>query len=258
MMSRESTCRCLICDLERSLTVELEERHRQERYRQFADSRSLLSAFPSAADLLAYLHSSRKTRNGAHPTDRILVELLRVAATDGDSAALRDLLLLAFIPTLHSTVRRVRKRYPALSREDAAQQALGALLEYLASTHLASRDTYVGFAIARKVRRATFEWAAKEARSPLDAPRSDNFWEMNSIESAEESFERASLLRHFFGRAVEGGTLTPSEFNLLVQFKLEGGAENGAFSNAERQRLKRLLGKLRRLASGNRRCHPTP
>jgi hypothetical protein len=74
---------------------------------------------------------------------------------------------------------------------------------------------------------------------------------MNSSESAEESFERASLLRHFFARAVRGGTLTPGELNLLVQFKLEGGAENGAFSNAERQRLKRLLGKLRRLASGN-------
>jgi len=149
-------------------------------------------------------------------------------------------------------VRRVRKRYPVLAREDAAQQALGALLACLASTRLAERHTYLACAIARAVRRATFESAAREARSPLEAPRSEDPREMNSSESAGESFERAALLRHSFGRAVEGGTLTRGELNLLVQFKLEGGAENGAFSNAERQRLKRLLRKLRRLASGNR------
>jgi hypothetical protein len=145
----------------------------------------------------------------------------------------------------------VRKRYPALSREDTTQQALGALLEYLASARLAARDTYLAFAIARKVRRASFEWAAREANSPLEAPRSHDPRETNPSESAEESFERASLLRHFFGRAVETGTLTAGELDLLIQFKLEGGAENGAFSNAERQRLKRLLGKLRKLASGD-------
>jgi len=160
--------------------------------------------------------------------------------------------ILLFLPLLHSTVRRVRKRYPALTREDLAQQALGALLACLASPPLRERHSYLAFAIARNVRRATFEWAAREARSPLEAPRSDDPREMNSFESAGESFERAALLRHFFGRAVEGGTLTPGELDLLIQFKLEGGAENGAFSNAERQRLKRLLGKLRRLARGKR------
>jgi hypothetical protein len=64
------------------------------------------------------------------------------------------------------------------------------------------------------------------------------------------------LLRHFFGRAVAAGTLTPGELDLLITFKLEGGAENGAFSNAKRQRLKRLLGKLRKLARGGHRMRP--
>jgi hypothetical protein len=47
--------------------------------------------------------------------------------------------------------------------------------------------------------------------------------------------------------------LTGDELNLLIQFKLENGAQNGlpkASSNAHRQRLKRLLSKLRRLARG--------
>jgi hypothetical protein len=108
----------------------------------------------------------------------------------------------------------------------------------------------LALAIARNVRRATFEWAAREAKSPLEAPRSEDLGETNFSESAGDSFERAALLRHFFGRAVESGTLTSRELDLLITFKLEGGAENGAFSNAERQRLKRLLGKLRRLAGG--------
>src|SRR5258708_18808682 len=127
------------------------------------------------------------------------------------------------------------------------------LFACLASARLAERRTYLALAIARRVRRSTFEWAAREAKSPLEAPRSEDPRETNSSESAADSFERAALLRHFFGRAVAAGTLTPGELDLLITFKLEGGAENGAFSNAERQRLKRLLGKLRKLASGGHR-----
>jgi hypothetical protein len=48
--------------------------------------------------------------------------------------------------------------------------------------------------------------------------------------------------------------LTAAELNLLIQFKLEGtngedfDSANGNASNARRQKLKRLLAKLRRLA----------
>ena len=50
------------------------------------------------------------------------------------------------------------------------------------------------------------------------------------------------------------GMLTDSELDLLIQFKLDGNtgeelaALNGSSSNAVRQRFKRLLAKLRRLA----------
>jgi hypothetical protein len=53
---------------------------------------------------------------------------------------------------------------------------------------------------------------------------------------------------------VTKGLLTDSELDLLIQFKLDGnngeklGETNGTSSNAVRQRLKRLLTKLRRLA----------
>jgi hypothetical protein len=164
-----------------------------------------------------------------------------------------NIFLVLFLPVLHATVRQVRHRYPALPRDDVAQQAMGALLAYIASTSCAARETYLAFAIARRIRRATFEWAEREARSPLDAPRARDSWETSFLESARESFERLAELRHFFARAVKHGTLTPGELDLLVQFKLEGGAENGAFTNAERQRLKRLLARLRNVARGKSR-----
>lgn len=250
-MTERPNCRCPLCLIEEKLRAELADPGNRESHHILLRSAPHLAVFRTAGDLLVHLQSL----NGNASSDPLLGELLEAKALFPGILA-DSVFVLLFLPVLHSTVRRVRKRYPALSREDAAQQALGTLLEYLASARLAARETYLAFAIARKVRRATFEWAAREAKSPLQAPRSDDPRETNSFESAGESFERASLLRHFFGRAVEAGTLTPGELDLLIQFKLEGGAEDGAFSNAERQRLKRLLGKLRRLAGRDHRTRP--
>jgi hypothetical protein len=243
-MHERPNCRCPLCLLEEKLRAEL----REERADHFLvlGSGPHLAAFRTAADLLLNLQSLA----GNSASDPLLSELLEARVTFPGGFA-DSVLILLFLPMLHATLRRMRQRYPALSREDGAQQTLGTLFASLASPRLAERRSYVAFAIARKVRRATFEWAAREARSPLEAPRSDDPRETSGSESAADSFERAALLRHFFGRAVERGTLTPCELDLLITFKLEGGAENGAFSNAERQRLKRLLGKLRRLAGGN-------
>jgi hypothetical protein len=243
-MHERPNCRCPLCLLEETLRAQL--RDHPEKHLLVLRSSPHLAAFPTAYDLLLHLQALA----GSAASDTLLSELLeaRVAFPGGLADSV---LVLLFLPSLHSTLRRVRHRYPALSREDATQQALGALFASLASARLAERHTYIGFSIARKVRRATFEWAAREARSPLEAPRAEDPHEINGVESAAESFERAALLRHFFRRAVEQGTLTAGELDLLVTFKLEGGAENGAFSNAERQRLKRLLGKLRRLAGRN-------
>jgi hypothetical protein len=242
-MHERPNCRCPLCRLEEKLRAELRD---SRDHLLVLHSGPHLAAFPTAADLLLHLQSVA----GSAASDPLLSELLE--ARVAFPAGLADsVLVLLFLPMLHSTLRRVRQRYPALSREDASQQTLGALFASLTSARLAERHTYVAFAIARKVRRTTFEWAAREARSPLEAPRSEDPRETNGAESAADSFERAALLRHFFGRAVEHGTLTARELDLLITFKLEGGGENDAFSNAERQRLKRLLGKLRRLAAGN-------
>lgn len=256
-MSRESTCRCLICALERSLTAQLAERHHEKRYQQFAESRSLLSAFPSASDLIAYLHTSRKANNGAHAADRILAELLQTMATDGDVAALRDLLLLAFIPTLHSTSRRVAARYPLLSTDDIAQHAVTSLLQTLGSPEFNGRSSHVAFAISRILKRNAFEWAERECRSPVYGAARETFSDAPSSYDTPEPIERAVLLRHFLHRCHQRGLLTGEDLNLLVQFKLDArdaksGGSAALYSNAARQRMKRLLGKLRRIAQTQR------
>jgi hypothetical protein len=253
-MSRESTCRCLICALERSLTGQLAERPSQERYQQFADSRPLLSAFPSAFELIAYLHTCRSAGNGADSTDPILADLLRSAPTDSDVATLRDLLLLAFIPMLHSTSRQVAARYPSLSSDDIAQHAVASLLETLRSPEFYSRSSHVAFAISRVLKRNAFEWAERECRSPVCGAAPETFSDAPSTHDTPEPVERAALLRHFLHRCQQRGLLTGQDLELLVQFKLDAtrdakpGGPPAVYSNASRQRMKRLLGKLRRAA----------
>jgi hypothetical protein len=72
--------------------------------------------------------------------------------------------------------------------------------------------------------------------------------------SEEELFERHAVLRHFLHRCLAKGLLADDELDLLLQFKLDGdrgedlGGSEGISANAFRQRAKRLLGKLRRLA----------
>jgi hypothetical protein len=243
-MHERPKCNCPLCRIDRKLRAELFDRANEDRQRVVFRSLPHLADFDTAAALFSHLQSSKANT----ATDVLLSELLAAKRRFPDHTA-KSLLILVFLPVLHSTVRNVRRRYPALSQEDTVQQALGSLLEYLDSPRLQERQTYLAFAIARQVRRATFEWADREARSPLEGARSEPADGTYLVKSADEPFERAALLHHLLGRALRAGVLNCAELDLLVQFKLEGGAENGAFSNAERQRLKRLVAKLRTLAN---------
>jgi hypothetical protein len=244
-VSRVSTCRCLICDLERTLMIKSLECDSERRFRAFARSRPLLSPFQAALDLIAFLHT-RSSGNGISLSDPILSELLQAAATDGD-AALRDLLLLVFIPMLHGTSRQVASRYPSLAPDDISQHVVLSLLQILGTPEFYGRASHVAFAIARELKRQTYEWAVREARSAGAS-------ELPADPDSAETFERSVLLRHFLHRCLEHGLLTDEELELLVQFKLaavrdrKAGGPAALYSNASRQRMKRLLSKLRRIA----------
>jgi hypothetical protein len=250
-MSRESTCRCLICDLERTLGAEIARSTFEVCYQSFAHSRSLLATFPAASDLVVFLHT-RTTNNGIPMSDHILRELLETAATQGD-ALLRDLLLLAFIPMLHSTSRQVARHYPSLPPEDISQHVVLSLLQIVGSPEFYRRSSHIAFAISRVLKRNAFEWARRENRL-AGSDGKEAIVEFPSASDSGESLERVILLRHFLHSCHVRGLLTGDELELLAQFKLDAardrkvGGPATVYSNASRQRRKRLLAKLRRIA----------
>jgi hypothetical protein len=155
---------------------------------------------------------------------------------------------------LHATSRRVAARYPSLSSDDIAQHVVASLLQILASPEFYRRSSHVAFAISRILKRNTFEWAERERRSPVHAAPPELLFDAPSTHDTPEPVERAALLRHFLHRCQQRGLLTSEDLDLLVQFKLdavrdrEPGGPAAVYSNASRQRMKRLLGKLRRIA----------
>ena len=251
-MNRESHCRCLLCAMERHLTEQFSGPEGQNAYRQFAVFSPVLSAFPAASDLISFLHTEHSAENGTHSKDGILAELLRGTTNNGRFRTSRELLLLAFVPMLHRISRQVVKRCPGLPSDDVAQHVVTALLKSFGSPEFAGRDSHLAFAIARLLRRNAFAWAQRENRDYLNG-----FDRAETVESAPhrdgpQPIERAALLRHFLDRCRQRGVLSGKDLELLIRFKLDE-SPCADYSNASRQRMKRLLGRLRRAANRPRR-----
>jgi hypothetical protein len=243
-MSLEITCACALCEMEPRLLASLAVA--DEPLSAFSES-SLPLAYSSIADLVRLLRASP-----AHAeSDALLGEIFKVRAAR--PMFIDSLLVLVFVPMLHRTVRRVAIWQPQLAEEDIVQQVLSALLEFLRSDEIRVRRSHFAFAISRAVKRQVFAWAAREGTKEALLDRGSDVFPPLAV---EDSFERYAQLRHFLHGCVTRGVLTETELNLLIQFKLEGAsngeglhASNGnSSSNATRQRLKRLLAKLRRFA----------
>ena len=249
-MRTRSSCHCLLCLLELNLKQQLHELASQQEFSRLSASSFLLSGFPNSFALTAHLRSCRSNGNGTHPADEILLEMLRLRRSNGNNTLLRDILLLAFIPVLHSAIRQLHRHHPLLSNEDAAQHLVVSLLEALDSPGLLARNSHLPFAISRTVKRRMYEWAERQDRTPGNAERDEPIAGTDAISGIPESIERAVLLRHFLCRCQREGLLTGADLGLLVDIKLEANfaERNGEYSNALRQKIKRLLHKLRNAA----------
>jgi hypothetical protein len=240
-MPLETVCDCTLCHIEVRLLENLSVTD-DGTFAALARSGQWLP-HSSIADLLALLRASSANAR----SDDLLRELFSMRATR--PAFSETLLILAFVPMMHRTVRRVVRYQPALAEEDVTQQALSFLLQFLRSEEMRARRTHFAFAISRAVKRQVFGWAQREGKKDALLDRGGEI-----VVPLEVSFERSAQLRHFLHRCVTRGELNEAELNLLIQFKLEGSngydldSPNGTASNALRQRLKRLLSKLRRLA----------
>jgi hypothetical protein len=251
-MSPGSICACLLCRAESQLLAELSSSDHRDDGSVLASS-ARLRKFPSVLVLLEELKSSQADSR----SDELFRALFAAHKTHRQSV--EGLLVLAFLPMLHRTSRRVARHQRALSPDDIAQQALSILLERICSEQLRSRTSHFAFAISRAVKRRMFEWANREGS--IHGVRLEVDPELLGS-TAEESFERHALLRHFLYRCVTRGLLNDMELDLLIQFKLDGnnldfpaGASDRNSSNACRQKLKRLLAKLRRLAQNRHAAH---
>jgi DNA-directed RNA polymerase specialized sigma24 family protein len=239
------TCNCALCTIEAQLLSELYGTE-PGTFREFLSASPALRQHATVASLLSHLKNSSVAAN----SDELLRDLF--AIRQRHPAFVENLLVLAFLPVLHGTTRRVVRQQPGLSPEDIAQQALSVLLQYLHSREFHMRQSHFAFAISRTVKRQLFEWVRRES-GKIRFLNHDNGTALGEL-AAEEAFERCALLCHFLHRCVTNGLLTDSELDLLTALKLNGasGEEiagcNGTSSNAIRQRLKRLLAKLRRLA----------
>jgi hypothetical protein len=239
------TCGCTLCSIETRLLSDLSSSEAEAFAGLFSEF-DALRHYSSVPSLLSDL----KTSPADLRSDTLLAELLAARSLDGEFV--ESILVLAFLPMLHGTVRRVARQQPGLAHEDIAQQALSFLLGYLGSGDLRARESHFAFAISRAVKREMFEWASRESeRTGLQ--NHDDSKTLAAL-AVEDSFERYVVLRHFLHRCVTKGRLTGAEINLLIDFKLNGtngmefGDFNGTSSNAIRQKLKRLVAKLRRLA----------
>jgi hypothetical protein len=251
-LKTQSVCRCLLCQLESHLKQQLDHHSSELEYQGLAASCSLLCRFPTALALADHLRSCRSAKNGTHPADSLLFELLHAERTEGNDNLARDVFLLAFIPALHSTARQISLRYPLLPTDDTAQHLVTIFLEVLGSAELLLRSSHLPFVISRMLKRHGFDWAEREARSPTNSAGHEPLLESAETTGVAESFEQAVLLRHFLFRCQREGLLTGQDLELLVEVKLAGSAgeehELPVYSNALRQRIKRLLRKLRHAA----------
>ena len=244
-MPLEIPCHCMLCNIEAQLLSELTR----------LDSRfenGLLSAYPALLKhstvgcLLAHLRTS--------PADAANDDLFReiFALRETNPVVAESLLVLVFLPMLHRAVRLINRQQESLAEEDIVQQVLLFFLEFLASPEMETRRSHFAFAIAREVKRHIFEWAKRESTKAALLDHADA--DASVFIELEDSFEQYALLRHFLHRCLTKGMLADSELDLLIQFKLDGNtgeelaAHNGSSSNAVRQRFKRLIAKLRRLA----------
>jgi hypothetical protein len=254
VMGKHPHCTCTICDIEKCIGLELALHESNTIYRQIVVEKPLFAGFPTVFDLVASLHACRGAKDGTTFPDLIFTQLLSGPTAAGHWEYVEKVLILVFVPTAHAAVRHASRHYQFLAREDLSQVALTTLIQCFRSRAWQARRSHFGFSVARKLRRSLFQWARGEfeATSQFAARRIGEGFP--STQTAEESFERHAMLRHFLNLCQQRAHLSPGEINLLIDLKLEEtihlgvSASQDRTSNPFRQKLKRLMTKLRRLA----------
>lgn len=246
-MTPSRPCRCALCKLEAAMLRDIAA-YPPERYGSLFRNTSELSKYSTANQLVAALRQA----NADADSDTVFLQLRDAAAVD--ESFVTTCFVLTFLPMMHAVTTQIVLRNPVLPRDDVGQQALKELLQFLRSREFQVRNSYIAYSVSRAVKRQTFRWASRE----IVRARSENAAaEVCVTIVVEEPFERLTTLRHFLSRNLANGLLNSEDLDLLIEFKLDGNSgdelaqANGISANAVRQRVKRLLAKLHRLANHN-------
>ena len=254
-MSAGPSCFCPVCELENALLRDLESEQPQSMYRNLVLQSPILSAFANFNDLLLSLRNSQLTENRPSRADEIIGELLRISRTPQGEVGWQ-ILLLILMPAIHRTTTQIATGFPSLTRDDIAQHLVTSVWEILHSETLEAQKSHFAFTITRAMRRSAFRWAMREAAFTAAAHIQGTA--LNELPAdAGQSFEMRIALSEFLARCLSCGVLNPSEYELLVLFKVQGvssetlAARQRLSDVAFRHRVQRVMEKLRRAARGS-------
>jgi hypothetical protein len=256
-MYKEHNCECVVCTVEQELLKTLNTQTARDHFKALAHNYSVPNHLSSPLDVVAQLHG-QAGRMDHDPGNQILHALIHAVSNQAFEDLGQQLLLVAFTPAIHKTYRDVCGQFPALPREDVAQQASAFLLEAARSPFMLRQNGHLPIALVRRLRRQTFRWAMKEKQNsigPEKAAALDGSHEPVSDEDLEQDY----ALFEFLGHSREAGLLSDADHELLVKYECEGfeakelAAHSGGRASpaAIHLRLQRIVNRLRRAAQNH-------
>jgi DNA-directed RNA polymerase specialized sigma24 family protein len=251
----ERSCKCLICQTEQELTLNLRSQSSMRSFQMLTNSFPPLATFASPVDLIDRLHRRDVSPVELKLLDGIFAFLIRAYVQNRTEEGLSGLLGLAFVPTLHKTFREVCVGFPALSPDDVVQQLFTTLFVVLRSRSIRSRSTYMAVAISALVRTNVLRWASRQTRDLTEFEPLDSLDENAPELAMDGNFETAVMLQDWLDHS-KGGDLSRDNYELLLKLKVEGfaakelaGLNEGLSPIAIHHRIHRIIHRLRRRAS---------
>jgi len=262
-MQKENNCRCVICDVERSLLNSLSTQTARTHFQALARNHSILNHFDSPADVIVKLHEHERVELVNHKAwNGILHALVESIADRTFEEIGQQLLLLAYMPAIHRAYVEVCQQFPTLAAEDVAQQASLVFLEATRSPFVISQNGYLPVALAKEFRRRLFRWAIGELRQSLPLEEIAE----NIPETQTRNFEQGVVLEQLLSKARRMGILSASQCELVRKFHCEGfqpeelrESEDGPSAIALYRRIQRAVHRLRRIGvTGSSRTSSIP
>src|SRR5689334_19830072 len=116
MATKENNCRCVVCQVEQSLLDSLSTQTARIHFQALAANHTVLSHFDSPAGVIARLHEHEHVESVNHTAWNAILHALVDSIADGSAEEIgQQLLLVAYIPTIHKVHREVCQKFPGLS-----------------------------------------------------------------------------------------------------------------------------------------------